>query len=85
MLVSTSPPGTAVASRSPSSCSPVSPRRSAVRLHRSRLAFAVAVTLAAVPVLVLDNMSATAETNEHPVEVVVRLGAQDGVGPPRAA
>ena len=40
-----------------------------MRLHRSRLAFAVAVTLAAVPVLVLDNMSARADTNEHPVEV----------------
>ncbi len=39
------------------------------RIHRSRLAFAMAVTLAAVPVLVVDNMSATAETNETRVEV----------------
>jgi hypothetical protein len=39
------------------------------RVHRSRLAFALAVTLAAVPVLVLDNMSATAEPSEDRVEV----------------
>jgi hypothetical protein len=39
------------------------------RLHRSRLAFALAVSLAALPVLVVDNMSATAETNRAQVEV----------------
>ncbi len=41
----------------------------ATRLHRSRLAFALAVSLAALPVLVVDNMSATAETNDAQVEV----------------
>ncbi|MEQ1787358.1 MAG: hypothetical protein ABL966_09915, partial [Acidimicrobiales bacterium] len=39
------------------------------RVKRSRIAFALSVTLAAVPVLVLDNMSATAETSEARVEV----------------
>jgi hypothetical protein len=37
-------------------------------VHRSRLAFAVAVTVAALPVLVIDNISARAETNEAQVQ-----------------
>jgi hypothetical protein len=39
------------------------------RVQRSRLAFAVSVTLAALPLLVLDNMPATAGTDQQPVEV----------------
>jgi hypothetical protein len=39
------------------------------RVHRSRLAFAVAVTVAALPVLVLDNLPATAETSRDRVDV----------------
>ena len=38
------------------------------RVHRSRLAFAVGISLAALPVLVLDNLPATAEANEAQVE-----------------
>jgi hypothetical protein len=38
------------------------------RVHRSRLAFAVAVTVAALPVLVIDNISARADTNEAQVQ-----------------
>jgi len=39
------------------------------QVHRSRLAFAVSVTLAALPVLVFDNFPATADTGERtPVE-----------------
>jgi resuscitation-promoting factor RpfB len=38
------------------------------RVPRSRLTFALAVTIAALPVLVLDNLPATADQNE-PVEV----------------
>ena len=49
---------------SPSRC-PMRPLRRA-RVKRSRMAFAMAITLAALPVLVVDNMSATAETNERP-------------------
>jgi hypothetical protein len=37
----------------------------AARVQRSRLALAVAVTLAAVPILVLDNFPATAATNDR--------------------
>ena len=40
------------------------------RVHRSRLAFAVAVTVAALPLIVLDNLPATAETNGAWVEVL---------------
>jgi hypothetical protein len=36
------------------------------RVHRSRLAFAVSVTVAALPVLVFDNFPATADTGERP-------------------
>jgi Transglycosylase-like domain len=43
--------------------------RPLARVHRSRLTFALAVTLAALPVLVLDNMSATAKTNDDRVVV----------------
>lgn len=43
------------------------------RVQRSRLAFALAVTLAALPVVVLDNISATAETNDAPVEAVATV------------
>ena len=39
------------------------------RVHRSRLAFAVAVTVAALPLIVLDNLPAIAETNDARVEV----------------
>jgi len=39
------------------------------RVQRSRLAFAVAITLAALPLVVLDNLPATAETNDNRVEV----------------
>lgn len=39
------------------------------RVHRSRLAFAVAITVAALPVLVLDNLPATAETNGDRIDV----------------
>lgn len=39
------------------------------RVHRSRLAFALAVTLAALPVVVLDNLPATAETSDARVQV----------------
>ncbi len=39
------------------------------RVHRSRLAFALAITMAALPVIVLDNLPATAEANEAQVEV----------------
>jgi hypothetical protein len=39
------------------------------RVQRSRLAFAVSVTLAALPLLVLDNMPATAGTDQTAVEV----------------
>ena len=38
------------------------------RVHRSRLALALGVTLAAMPVIVLDNLPATAEANEARVE-----------------
>lgn len=38
------------------------------RVHRSRLAVALAMTMAALPILVLDNLPATADTDEH-VEV----------------
>jgi hypothetical protein len=41
-----------------------------VRVHRSRLALAVAVTLAALPVLVLDNFPATAEAAVRVAAVV---------------
>lgn len=37
------------------------------RVHRSRLAFALAVTMAALPIIVLDNFPATAETSGHVV------------------
>ena len=40
----------------------------AARVHRSRLALALAVTMAALPVLVLDNLAATAD--EQPVAEV---------------
>lgn len=39
--------------------------------HRSRLAIALSVTLAAVPLLVIDNLPATAEANEVEVEATV--------------
>ena len=39
------------------------------RVKRSRLALAAAVTLAAFPLLVLDNLPATAETSDDRVEV----------------
>lgn len=39
------------------------------RVHRSRLAFAAAITVAALPVLVLDNLPATAETNDDRIDV----------------
>ena len=35
------------------------------RVHRSRLAFAMSVTLAALPILALDNFPATADTGER--------------------
>ena len=38
------------------------------RVHRSRFAFAAAISLAAVPLLVIDNLPATAETNEVAVQ-----------------
>jgi hypothetical protein len=38
------------------------------RVKRSRLAFAVAVSIAALPVIVLDNLPSTAEANEAQVE-----------------
>ncbi|MEO7429154.1 MAG: transglycosylase family protein [Acidimicrobiales bacterium] len=44
----------------------------AARVHRSRLAFALAVTLAALPILVLDNFPATADT-PAPVEASAAL------------
>jgi hypothetical protein len=47
------------------------------RLQRSRVAFAVAVTLAALPVLVLDNMSATAETSTDDARIEVATSAED--------
>jgi hypothetical protein len=47
------------------------------RIQRSRVAFAMAVTLAALPVLVLDNMSATAETSGDEARVEVASGAED--------
>jgi len=40
------------------------------RVQRSRLAFAAAITVAALPLLVLDNLPATAETNGDRVEVL---------------
>ena len=60
-------PGTAP----PSDDTEVPPR---VRVERSRLAFAIAVTLAALPLIALDNLSATAETDQTPttVEATVR-------------
>ena len=41
------------------------------RVHRSRLAVAVAVTLAGLPLLVLDNLSANAQEDDRPVEAAV--------------
>jgi len=41
----------------------------AARVRRSRLAFATSVTLAALPVLVVDNLPATADAGGEPVEV----------------
>src|SRR4051794_41688796 len=35
-----------------------------IRVQRSRLAFALAFTIAAVPILVLDNLPATADTSQ---------------------
>ena len=43
------------------------------RVHRSRLAFAVGITLAALPVLVLDNLPATAESSEAARRGVVEI------------
>src|SRR3546814_1109626 len=40
------------------------------RVHRSRLAIAVSMTVAAVPVLVVDNLPATAEADHRPAAVV---------------
>ncbi len=41
------------------------------RVHRSRVAFATAITAAALPILVLDNLPATADTGR--VEAVVEV------------
>ncbi|MEO6317643.1 MAG: transglycosylase family protein [Acidimicrobiales bacterium] len=40
------------------------------RAQRSRLALAAAITLAALPVLLIDNLPATAETSDDRVEVL---------------
>ena len=58
-------PSLPVASASPAHADEVPP---AARVHRSRLAVALAVTLAAIPLLVVDNLPATAETNAVSVE-----------------
>jgi hypothetical protein len=51
------------------------------RVRRSRLAFALAVTVAAVPVLVLDNLPATAETNDDHVAVQTSADAAEAWEP----
>lgn len=43
----------------------------AARLHRNRLAIAFAATIAALPLLVLDNLPATADTSQDETEEVV--------------
>jgi hypothetical protein len=48
-----------------------------LRVKRSRLAFALSVTVAALPVLVLDNLPASAERNE-PIAVSSDAPADDG-------
>src|SRR3546814_13283662 len=55
------------------------------RVHRSRLAIAVSMTVAAVPVLVVDNLPATAETDHRPAAVVASAevhSASDDLAPP---
>ncbi len=54
------------------------------RVHRSRIAFAVSVTLAALPVLVLDNLPATAEPNRASVEASSSSAGESWVSEPRA-
>ena len=50
-----------------------------VRLHRSRLTLAVAITLAALPILVIDNLPATAQAGDARVEAGA---AQSSEAPP---
>jgi hypothetical protein len=50
-------------------------------VHRSRLAFALAVTLAALPVLVLDNFPATADTTNGTDSVEISTAAHDADEP----
>src|SRR5687768_8247346 len=48
------------------------------RVARSRIAFAVSITLAALPVLVLDNFPATADTGaDDPAATAEDTGADD--------
>src|SRR5688572_41370 len=47
------------------------------RVQRSRLAFALSITLAALPLLVLDNMPATADTDRAAVEVQATAAEQE--------
>ncbi|MGK2948585.1 MAG: hypothetical protein ACSLFP_08415 [Acidimicrobiales bacterium] len=49
------------------------------RVQRSRLAFALSITLAAVPLLVVDNLPATAETDRSELAAVVTEAVDDVV------
>ena len=56
------------------------------RVKRSRAAFAMAVTLAALPVLVIDNISATAEpTDQARVEVASSAAESSSSAPSTTA
>lgn len=46
-----------------------------VRVHRSRLALAIAVTVATLPILVIDNLPATAEADDAQVATAVSADA----------
>jgi hypothetical protein len=54
------------------------------RVPRSRLAFALAVTVAALPILVLDNLPASAEKADE-VEQVTSASAHEDAAPPTTA
>jgi hypothetical protein len=54
------------------------------RVPRSRLAFALAVTVAALPILVLDNLPASAEKADE-VEQVTSASAHEDAAPTTTA
>src|SRR3546814_11409286 len=52
------------------------------RVHRSRLAIAASMTVAAVPVLVVDNLPATAQAAPRPAAVGARPALPSRPAPP---